>query len=167
MKSSYSKGSAVKMTEIETRLQQLGLSLPNAAPPAANYIPYTLSGRTLYIAGQIPFLNGERAHIGRLGENMGIEAGQRAAKACALNILAQVLAAVNGDESRIGRCLKLGGFVNCTAEFDQMPAVINAASDLMVEVFGDRGKHARVAVGAPSLPFGVAVEIDAIFEIAA
>lgn len=155
------------MTEIEARLQQLELTLPEAAPPAANYIPYTISGNTLYIAGQIPFLNGERAHIGRLGENMGIEAGQKAARACALNIIAQALAAVGGDESRILRCLKLGGFVSCTPEFDQMPAVLNGASDLIAHVFGERGRHARFAVGAPSLPFGVAVEIDAIFEIAA
>jgi enamine deaminase RidA (YjgF/YER057c/UK114 family) len=153
------------MTEIETRLQQIDLALPQAAPPAANYVPYTISGNTLYIAGQIPFLNGERAHIGRLGENMGIEAGQKAARACALNILAQALAAVNGDESRILRCLKLGGFVSCTPEFDQMPAVVNGASDLIAHVLGERGKHARFAVGAPNLPFGVAVEIDAIFEI--
>lgn len=153
------------MTAIEARLQQMDLALPKAAPPAANYVPYTISGNTLYIAGQIPFLNGERAHMGRLGENMGIEAGQKAARACALNILAQVLAAVDGDESRIVRCLKLGGFVNCVPEFDQMPAVINGASDLIAEVLGERGKHARFAVGAPNLPFGVAVEIDAIFEI--
>ena len=155
------------MTEIEARLQQLDLALPKAAPPAANYVPFTVSGNTLYIAGQIPFLNGERAHIGRLGENMGIEAGQKAARACALNIIAQVLAAVGGDESRIVRCLKLGGFVNCVPSFDEMPAVVNGASDLIAHVFGERGKHARCAVGAPNLPFGVAVEIDAIFEIKA
>lgn len=153
------------MTEIEARLQQIGLTLPQAAPPAANYVPYTVSGNTLYVAGQIPFLNGQRAHIGRLGENMGIEEGQDAARACALNILAQALAAVNGDENRLARCLKLGGFVNCTAAFDQMPAVINGASDLLAHALGERGKHARFAVGAPNLPFGVAVEIDAIFEI--
>ncbi len=153
------------MDDIRTRLQQLDLTLPEAAPPAANYVPYVIAGNTLYIAGQIPFLNGERAHVGRLGENMGIEAGQMAARACALNILAQLLAAVNDDESKIVRCIKMGGFVNCTPDFDQMPAVINGASDLMAQVLGDRGKHARVAVGATSLPFGVAVEIDAIFEI--
>lgn len=154
------------MTVIETRLQQLNLSLPQAAPPAANYVPYVLSGSHLFIAGQIPFLNGVKGHLGRLGENMGIEEGQKAAQACALNILAQLLSAVNGEESRILRCVKLGGFVNCTADFDQMPAVINGASDLIAEVLGERGKHARFAVGAPNLPFSVAVEIDAVFEIA-
>ncbi|PZO85420.1 MAG: hypothetical protein DI626_07450 [Micavibrio aeruginosavorus] len=155
------------MGNIETRLKELDMTLPQAAPPAANYIPYTISGNTLYIAGQIPFLNGVKAHMGRLGEDMGIEDGRKAAQACALNILAQAMAAVGGDESKIVRCLKLGGFVNCTPDFDQMPAVINGASDLMVHVLGERGKHARFAVGAPSLPLGVAVEIDAIFEIAA
>lgn len=154
------------MTAIETRLQQIGLTLPPAAPPAANYVPYTISGRTLYIAGQIPFLGGVKAHIGRLGENLSIEQGQQAAQACALNILSQALAAVGGDEGKILQCCKLGGFVNCTPDFDQMPAVINGASDLIVAALGECGKHARFAVGAPNLPFGVAVEIDAIFEIA-
>lgn len=153
------------MSAIEACLQQLNLSLPQVAPPAANYVPYVISGNTLFIAGQIPFLNGVKAHMGRLGENMGIEDGQKAARACALNILAQTLAAVGGDEDKIVRCVKLGGFVNCTPDFDQMPAVINGASDLMVDALGERGKHARFAVGAPNLPFGVAVEIDAIFEI--
>lgn len=155
------------MSAIEARLQQMNLSLPNAAPPAANYVPYVISGSTLFIAGQIPFLNGVKAHMGRLGENMGIEDGQKAARACALNILAQALAAVAGNEDRLVRCVKLGGFVNCTPDFDQMPTVVNGASDLIAEVLGERGKHARFAVGAPNLPFGVAVEVDAIFEIKA
>lgn len=153
------------MTEVETRLQQWGLTLPQSAPPAANYLPYIKSGSLVFVAGQIPFLNGVKAHIGRLGENMGIEDGQKAAQACALNILVQIMHAVEGDEGRIVRCVKLGGFVNCTPEFDQQPAVINGASDLIVHTLGERGKHARFAVGAPSLPLGVAVEIDAIFEI--
>lgn len=155
------------MSDIAARLQQWGLRLPAAAPPAANYVPYTVSGDTLYIAGQIPFLDGVRAHLGRLGETISIEDGQKAAQACALNILAQALAAVGGDESRILSCLKLGGFVNCTPDFDQMPAVVNGASDLIAHALGDRGKHARFAVGAPSLPFGVAVEVDAIFAVRA
>lgn len=153
------------MTAIEASLQQWGLKLPKAAAPAANYVPFVRSGNMVFIAGQIPFLEGVKAHIGRLGENMAIEDGQKAAAACALNILSQALAAVDGDETRLVRCVKLGGFVNCTADFDQMPAVINGASDLIVHALGERGKHARFAVGAPNLPFGVAVEIDAIFEI--
>jgi enamine deaminase RidA (YjgF/YER057c/UK114 family) len=153
------------MTRIETKLQQLNLTLPTAAPAAANYVPFVVVGNMVFVAGQIPFLNGVRAHIGRLGENMGIDDGQKAAQACALNILSQTLAAVDGNEGRIVRCIKLGGFVNCTSDFDQMPAIVNGASDLIVHVLGDAGKHARFAVGAPNLPFGVAVEIDAVFEI--
>lgn len=154
------------MASLETSLAGLGLQLPKVAPPAANYIPYVQSGNQLFIAGQIPFLNGEKMHIARLGETYTVEQGAEAARACALNILAQVHAAVGGDWARVKRCVKLGGFVNCTPAFDQMPAVLNGASDLMVAVMGDAGKHARFAVGAPSLPLGVAVEIDAVFEIA-
>lgn len=153
------------MEDVELRLQKLGFSLPQAAAPAANYIPYAISGNLVFISGQIPFLNGEEMHLGRLGETMTIEDGQKAAQACALNILAQIKAAVGGDWTRLQRCVKLGGFVNCTPDFTQMPAVINGASDLIVAALGDNGKHARFAVGAPSLPLGVAVEIDAVFEI--
>lgn len=151
---------------IATKLQDLGYELPAAAAPAANYVPYVIADDDmLYIAGQIPFLNGEQMHKGRLGENLGVDDGVKAARACALNILAQANAAVDGDWSKIKRLVKLGGFVNCTADFYDHPKVINGASDLMVEVMGDAGKHARFAVGAPSLPLGVAVEIDAIFEL--
>lgn len=149
----------------ESRLQALHLDLPQVAPPAANYVPYVISGSHLFIAGQIPFLNGQKGHIGRLGAGFTIEQGQEAARACALNILAQTKAAVNGDWSRVVRCVKLGVFVNGTAEFDQQPVVANGASDLMVAALGEAGKHARAAVGVANLPFGVAVEIDAIFEI--
>lgn len=153
------------MTTPEARLAALGLELPNPAGAAANYVPYVLVGSTLFIAGQIPFLNGQKMHIGRLGESFNIEQGQEAAKACALNILAQVKSAVNGDWSRVVRCLKLGGFVNATPDFDGHPAVINGASDIIVTALGDIGRHARFAVGASNLPFSVAVEVDAIFEI--
>lgn len=153
------------MSTVETRLAELGLELPKPAAAAANYVPFVVSGTHLFIAGQIPFLNGEKMHIGRVGDNLTIEQGQEAAKACALNILAQVKEAVNGDWSRIVRCVKLGGFVNAGADFDQHPAVINGASEVMVAALGDIGRHARFAVGASNLPFGVAVEIDAIFEI--
>lgn len=149
----------------ESRLQALNLELPQVAPPAANYVPYVVSGSHVYVAGQIPFLNGQKAHMGRLGAGLTVEQGQDAARACALNILAQVRAAVNGDWSRVIRCVKLGVFVNSAPDFDQHPAVANGASDLMVAVLGDIGKHARAAVGVANLPFGVAVEIDAIFEI--
>lgn len=154
------------MASVESRLEAIGLQLPTPAAPAANYVPYVIAGTMLFVAGQIPFYNGQRLHIARLGQDYTVEQGQDAAKVCALNILAQAKAAVNGDWSRIKRCVKLGGFVNCTPDFDQHPAVINGASEVMVAALGDAGKHARFAVGAPNLPFGVAVEIDAIFEIA-
>jgi len=153
------------MTDLQKTLQDLGYSLPAPAKAAANYIPYTIAGGVVFIAGQIPFLNGQAMHQGRLGETMTIEQGQDAARACALNILAQAHAAVGGDWGRIKQCLKLGGFVNCTPAFTDMPAVVNGASDLIVAVMGEAGRHARFAVGAPSLPLGVAVEIDAVFEI--
>ncbi|HBR69132.1 MAG TPA: hypothetical protein DEA55_07140 [Rhodospirillaceae bacterium] len=152
---------------IEAKLKELGYQLPKAAAPAANYVPFVVSGNMLFVAGQIPFLNGEKMHLGRLGENLSIEQGAEAAKACALNILAQANAAAGGDWSRIKRCVKLGAFVNCTPDFTDHPKVVNGASDLIVAAMGEAGKHARFAVGAPSLPLGVAVEIDAIFEIKA
>lgn len=153
--------------DITDKLRQAGYELPQAAAPAANYVPFIISGSHLYVSGQIPFLNGEKMHLGRLGEDLSAAQGQEAARACALNILAQVDKAVNGDWSRVKRCVKLGAFVNCTPDFTDHPLVVNGASDLMVTALGERGKHARFAVGAPSLPLGVAVEIDALFEIAA
>ncbi len=148
------------------KLQALGYDLPQAAAPAANYVPFVVSGKHLFIAGQIPFLNGERMHLGKIGGDLNVDDGINAARACALNILAQANAAVVGDWKLISRLVKLGGFVNCTPDFVDHPKVINGASDLMVEVMGAAGKHARFAVGASSLPLGVAVEIDAIFELA-
>jgi enamine deaminase RidA (YjgF/YER057c/UK114 family) len=153
--------------DIKAKLKELGYALPEAAAPAANYVPYLIAdGNMLFVAGQIPFLNGQAMHQGRLGENLTIAQGVEAARACALNILAQALAATGGDFSKIKRLVKLGAFVNCTPDFTDHPLVVNGASDLMVAVMGDVGKHARFAVGAPSLPRGVAVEIDAIFELA-
>lgn len=150
---------------IQSKLEELGLSLPTVAAPAANYVPYVISGNTLFVSGQIPFLNGEKMHLGKIGDDLNADDGVKAAQACALNILAQVNEAVGGDWSKVKRCVKLGGFVNCTPDFTGQPAVINGASDLIANVMGDAGKHARFAVGAPSLPLGVVVEIDAIFEI--
>lgn len=152
--------------ELVEKLQALGLELPQAAAPAANYVPYVVSGKHLFVAGQIPFLNGQSMHLGRLGEDLSVDDGVEAARACALNILAQANAAVVGEWTQIKKLVKLGGFVNCTPDFTDHPKVVNGASDLFVEVMGAKGKHARFAVGAPSLPLGVAVEIDAIFELA-
>lgn len=154
-----------KRMNIQTKLEELGLSLPKVAAPAANYVPYVVSGNMIYVSGQIPFLNGEKMHMGRVGDDLNAEDGVAAAQACALNILAQVNEAVDGDWSKVKRCVKLGGFVNCTPDFTDQPSVINGASNLIGEVMGDAGKHARFAVGAPSLPLGVAVEIDAVFVL--
>lgn len=151
--------------DLTEKLQTLGFELPQAAAPAANYVPYVISGSQLFVSGQIPFLNGEKMHMGRVGEDLSVEDGVKAAQACALNILGQANAAVDGDWPKIKRLVKLGAFVNCTPDFYDHPQVVNGASDLMVEVMGEAGKHARFAVGAPSLPLGVAVEIDAVFEL--
>ncbi len=150
---------------IDARLQELGIELPEAAAPAANYVPYVVSGNHVFVAGQITILNGEMQYVGKLGRDYGVEDGEAAARLCALNIIAQVKAACGGDLDRVVRCLRLGGFVNSTADFTDQPEVINGASNLMVEVFGDKGKHSRAAVSAASLPRGVAVEVDAVFEI--
>jgi len=151
--------------DLNAILQDIGFALPSAAAPAANYVPYKLSGHHVYISGQIPFLNGETMHIGRVGETYSCEQAVEAAQCCALNILGQMDAAIDGDWSRMVQCVKLGGFVNCTHDFTAHPTVINGASDLMVAALGDQGRHTRFAVGVPSLPLGVAVEIDAVFEI--
>lgn len=150
---------------IHARLEALGITLPEAPAPAANYVPFVQSGNLVFVSGQIA--NGPDGLIlGRLGENMDAEAGYKAARACGLSLIAQLRAACKGDLERLVRVVKLGGFVNSTAEFTDQPKVINGCSDLMVEVFGDKGRHARAAVGVPALPLGVAVEIEGIFEIA-
>jgi enamine deaminase RidA (YjgF/YER057c/UK114 family) len=151
---------------IDKRLEKLGIELPQAAAPAANYVPYVVSGKLVFVAGQVTIWNGEFRHKGRLGDTIEVEEGYQAARLCALNIIAQIKAACGGDLDRVVRCVKLGGFVNSTPDFTDQPKVVNGASDLMAEVFGDKGQHARFAVGAPSLPLGVSVEVDAIFEIA-
>jgi len=150
---------------IEARLKELGIELPQPAVPVANYVPYTLSGNLVVVSGQLCQWNGELRHIGKLGAGIAIADGQAAARLCALNIVAQLRAACGGDLDRVRRCLRLGGFVNCTPEFTDMPQVINGASDLMVAVFGDTGRHARAAVGMSGLPGGLAVEVEATFEI--
>lgn len=153
------------MADVEKNLEKLGLTLPQPAVPVANYVPWVVSGKTLYISGQLPV--GENGLIkGTLGRDMTVEAGALAARACALSILAQVRAATNGDFSRVARCVKLGAFVASAAEFFDHPKVVNGASDLMVAALGEKGKHARFAVGVPCLPLGAAVEIDAVFELA-
>lgn len=149
---------------IDARLAELGLTLPAAPMPAANYVPFVVSGSMLYVSGQIS-QNESGLIKGRLGADMDVEAGAVAARRCALSLMAQARAACGGDLDRVARVVKLVGFVNSTADFTDQPKVINGASDLMVAVFGDAGRHARSAVSAASLPLGVAVEIEAIFEL--
>ncbi|RRH73910.1 RidA family protein [Falsigemmobacter faecalis] len=150
--------------KIDARLTELGLTLPDAPAPAANYVPAVKSGTMLYVSGQIS-AGPEGLITGKLGAGLSTEDGAAAAKRCALALIAQARAACGGDLDRIARVVKLVGFVNSTPEFTDQPKVINGASDLMVEVFGEAGRHARSAVSAASLPFGVAVEVEAIFEL--
>src|SRR5579859_658186 len=152
------------MTSISQKLTDLNIALPDAAAPAANYVPFVQSGALLFISGQLPFDQGQLIHKGRLGETVSLEDGYKAARQCAINIIAQIRAA--GGLEKVRRIVRLGGFVNSTADFTDQPKVVNGASDLFVEVFGDAGRHARAAVGVPSLPLGVAVEVDAVVELA-
>jgi enamine deaminase RidA (YjgF/YER057c/UK114 family) len=151
---------------IDGRLKELGIELPQPAAPIANYVGYTVSGNLVIVSGQLCVWNGERRYVGKLGAAISIADGQQAARLCAFNLLAHARAAAGGDLDRVRRVLRIGGFVNCTPDFIDMPQVINGASDLMVEVFGDAGRHARAAVGVSSLPGGVAVEVEAAFELA-
>ncbi len=151
--------------KIEARLKELGIELPQATAPIANYVPFTVSGNIVVVSGQVSVRNGKPEFVGKLGRGVSVADGQQAAKLCALNILAHVKTACSGDLDRVKRVLRLCGFVNCTPEFTEMPQVINGASDLMVQVFGDAGKHARAAVGVSSLPLGVAVEVEAMVEL--
>lgn len=149
---------------IEARLTELGITLPDAPAPAANYVPYVIAGDLVYVSGQIS--NGpDGLIIGKLGENMDVDTGAAAAKTCALGLIAQLKAACDGDLTRLVRVVKLGGFVNSTPDFTDQPKVINGASDFLVELLGDAGRHARAAVSAVALPLGVAVEIEGIFQI--
>ena len=150
---------------VAARLKELGLTLPDAPAPVANYVPAVRSGDLLQISGQIPLEGGKPQFIGKLGRDLGVEQGQQAARLCALNVLAQARAALGGDLDRVVRCVRVGGFVNCTPEFTDQPQVVNGASDLFVAVLGDAGRHARAAVGCASLPRGVAVEVEALFEV--
>ncbi len=152
--------------EVDARLAELGIEVPEAAAPVANYVGYVQSGNLVFVSGQVPLVGGEFKYQGKVGAEFSVEDGQEAARICAINIVAQLKAACGGDLDRVRRIVKLGGFVNSTPEFTDQPKVINGASDLMVAVFGDKGKHTRAAVSAGSLPLGVAVEIDAIAEIA-
>jgi enamine deaminase RidA (YjgF/YER057c/UK114 family) len=150
---------------IDQRLAELGITLPQPAAPVASYVPVVVTGGFAHVSGQVSNENGQMI-TGKLGADMDVEAGQKAARACGLMVLAQLKAAL-GSLDRVERIVKLGVFVNCTPDFTDQPKVGNGASDLMEEVFGEAGRHARAAVGAPSLPLGVAVEVDAVVAVKA
>ncbi|MDO9415408.1 RidA family protein [Pararhizobium sp.] len=152
--------------DIEMRIKELGIELPQAATPAANYVSFVISGSMLHISGQLPMENGKLAVTGHLGDNVDVATGQRAAELCAINILAQAKAALGGDLGRIRRIVKINGFVASVPTFVEQHLVINGASNLLVKILGDAGVHARAAVGMAALPLNAAVEIDAILEIA-
>ncbi len=152
---------------IERRLTELGIVLPTPAAPVAAYVPFVVSGKLLVVSGQLP-LGGagkiDPAHRGKLGKEIFNEAGQAAARVCALNVLAQVKAAT-GNLDRVRRVIRLGGFINCVPDFNAVPAIMNGASDLIIKVFGERGKHARSTIGVAQLPLDAAVEVEGMFEI--
>lgn len=150
---------------IETRLRAAGVALPEAAAPAANYVPYVVHGRLLQTSGQLPIDDGKLAVVGKLGAGVSLEDGQSAARLCAINILAQANAALGGDWRRVNRLLKLTVFVASDSSFTEQHKVANGASDFLVEILGDKGRHSRSAVGVPALPMDAAVEIEALFEI--
>lgn len=152
--------------KIDARLKELGIALPEGVAPAGNYVPAVRSGNLIFVAGQIPLEGGKPQFIGKLGREFQVEEGQKAARLCAINILSQLRAALGGDLDKVKRIVRVGGFVNAVPDFTDQPQVINGASDLLVQVFGDAGKHARAAVGVSSLPRGVAVEVEAVAEAA-
>jgi enamine deaminase RidA (YjgF/YER057c/UK114 family) len=152
--------------DVEARLAKLGLSLPAAPSPAANYVPFTIAKGLLFIAGQAPVRDGKYALTGRVGNEVAVEDAQAAARLCGLNVLAQVKAAVSGDWSRVRRCVRLCGYVSSAPDFFEQPKVLDGASDLMVQALGDAGKHTRSALGVAALRGNVPVVVDAIFEIA-
>lgn len=154
------------MNTVDDRLRALGIELPEPPAPEANYLGFRLGAGLLFIAGQGPVRGSEVVHAGQVGRDLDLDAGRAAARLCAVNILAHAKAALGGDLERIRQTLKVQGLVCCGADFADHPKVIDGASDLLVAVLGEAGRHARFAVGAPSLPFDIAVEVDAVFEVA-
>jgi enamine deaminase RidA (YjgF/YER057c/UK114 family) len=152
--------------KFDTRLKELDITLPTPPAPVASYVPYVVSGNLVFISGQVTMAEGGLKYVGIVGTDLSLEDGQAAARLCGINVLAQLKAACGDDLERVVRCVKLGVFVNAAPGFTQHPEVANGASNLMMDVFGEAGKHARAAVGAGTLPRNVAVEVEAIFEIA-
>jgi enamine deaminase RidA (YjgF/YER057c/UK114 family) len=152
-------------TRIEDRLKALAIGLPEPSKPGANYVQFVRTGNLLFLTGQLSQWNGERRFVGKLGREFGVEEGQEAARLCALNLLAHLSTALAGNLDRVVRCVRVAGFVNSLPEFHSQSQVINGASDLFIEVFGEAGRHTRMAVGVSALPYDVAVEVEAVFEV--
>ena len=153
------------MGRVEQRLRALSIELPQPSKPGANYVPWARSGQLVFLTGQLSQWNGERRFIGKLGREFGVEEGQAAARLCALNLIAHARDAAGGDLDRVARIVRIAGFVNSTPDFVQQSQVVNGASDLFVDVFGDAGRHTRMAVGVAALPYDVAVEVEAVLEV--
>jgi len=154
------------VSAVETRLAAMGLSLPVPPTPIANFLPWRRSGNLVFLAGQVNEWNGTVPFVGKIGRDLDLAAGKEAAQLCALNLLACLKLACDGDLDRVAQCVQVRGFVNCDPEFEFVPAVVNGASDLFAALYGDAGRHARTAIGVASLPRRAAVEVDAVFEIA-
>ena len=149
----------------EENIKNLGLNIPELPKALANYVPYKIVGKTMYISGQAPVKNGELIYKGKVGSDISVEDGIEAARLCVINIIAAVKTGLEGDWSKLDSFVKLTGYVNCQDTFTDQPKIINGASDMLVEIFGDQGRHARVAVGSNALPLGISVEIDAIVQL--
>ena len=149
----------------EENIKQLGIEIPDMPNALANYVPYKLSDSIVYVSGQAPVMNGKLIYKGKVGNDISIEDGIKAAELCCINIISVLKKSINGDWNKLDNFLKLGGFVNCNSDFVDQPQIINGASDLLVKVFGEQGKHSRFAVGSNSLPMNISVEIDAIIKI--
>ena len=153
------------MHSFEENIKNLGLNIPELPKALANYVPYKIVGKTMYISGQAPVKNGELIYKGKVGSDISVEDGIEAAKLCVINIIAAVKTGLEGDWSKLDSFVKLTGYVNCQDTFTDQPKIINGASDMLVEIFGDQGRHSRVAVGSNALPLGIAVEIDALVQL--
>lgn len=153
------------MGQVEARLQELELELPQASTPGANYVPYVRSGDLVFLTGQLSQWNGERRFVGKLGREFGVPEGQQAARLCGLNLLAHLRVALNGDLDRVVRVVRLAGYVNSMPDFVGQSQVMNGASDLFIDVLGEAGRHTRMAVGVSALPYDVAVEVEGTFEV--
>ena len=153
------------MYSFEENIMQLGINIPDIPAPLANYVPYKVSDNVVYVSGQGPVLNGDLMYKGKVNLDISIEDGIKAAELCCINIIAALKKSINGDWNRLDSFLKLGGFVNCKDDFYDQPKIINGASNLLVKIFGDQGRHARFAVGSNALPMNISVEIDAIIKI--